>query len=164
MNLFRTATATSLVVVFLAGCSSTPAEDTGISVPAPPSASISPSPSPSPSAAPSVSPSPSAAPSAPVNSVPTGPPPGAKKPSGIPKTPTDKIESPGWTEGWITRGGAGPCYGLVDNDGKPYAIYSDAGTELKKGEYVRARLVPARLRISCGEGAQMQMQAVERIR
>ena len=161
MNLFRTATATSLVVVFLAGCSSTPAEDTGISVPAQPSASPSASPT-APSVAPSASPS--AAPSAPVNSVPTGPPPGAKKPSGIPKTPTDKIESPGWTEGWITRGGTGPCYGLADLDGKPYAVYSDAGTDLKKGDYVRARLVPARLRINCGEGTPVQMQAVERIR
>ena len=157
MRLSRTAAATSLVVVFLTGCSSTPAEDTGISVPSPPSASPTQSPI-TPSAAPSASPG------TPFNSVPTGPPPGAKKPSGIPKTPTDKIESPGWTEGWITRGGTGPCYGLVDVDGKPYAVYSDAGTDLQKGAYVRARFVPARLRIDCGEGTPVQMQAVERIR
>jgi hypothetical protein len=161
MNLFRTATATSLVVVFLSACSSTPAEDTGISVPSSPSASPSTAPA-SPSVAPSASPS--AAPTGPFNSVPTGPPPGAKRPSGIPKTPTDVVRSPGWTEGWVTRGGTGPCYGLVDIDGKPYAVYSDAGTALKKGEYVRVRLTPARLRIDCGSGTPVQMLAVEHVR
>ncbi|MEV4703604.1 hypothetical protein [Actinoplanes sp. NPDC049316] len=156
MNLFRTAAATSLVVALLTGCSSTPAEDNGISVPSSPSAS------PTPSASPSVPPS--ASPSGPFNSVPTGPPPGAKRPSGIPKTPTDIVHSPGWTDGWITRGGTGPCYGFADADGKPYAVYSAAGTALKKGEYVRVRLVPARLRIDCGEGTPVEMLAVERVR
>ncbi|MEV6600359.1 hypothetical protein AB0M36_26445 [Actinoplanes sp. NPDC051346] len=159
MSLFRTATATSLVVVFLTACSAPETTAGGNSVPVPPSAA--------PSALAASPPAPSAVPSSPQatphNSVATGAPPGVRKPPGIPKTPTDIIKSPGWTEGWITRGGTGPCYGLADVDGKPYAVYSDAGTPLMKGAHVRVRLVPSELRINCGEGTQMQMEAVEQI-
>ncbi|RSM48878.1 hypothetical protein DMB66_45705 [Actinoplanes sp. ATCC 53533] len=100
------------------------------------------------------------APSGPDNSVPAGPAP--SKPAGIPKTPTDTIPSPGWTEGTITRGGSGPCYGLVTFDGVAYAIYSDAGTTLAKGDHIRAELTPAKLRIDCGAGIPVQMGAIQR--
>ncbi|BCJ52857.1 hypothetical protein Asp14428_43320 [Actinoplanes sp. NBRC 14428] len=93
----------------------------------------------------------------------TGAPPGAKRPSGIPKTPTDVIPSPGWIDGLITRGGTGPCYGFADWDGKPYAVYSTAGTTLKKGDRVRVRVTPNKLRIDCGEGTQVALEALERV-
>src|SRR5689334_13096155 len=94
----RTATATLLVLVALSGCSG--AEVT-------PGNSVPPTPS---DVATSVAPSP-VVPSGPYNSVPTGPAP--SKPAGIPKTPTDLLPSPGWIEGTVTRGGTGPCYGLI---------------------------------------------------
>ncbi len=130
-------------------------------------ACASPSPSPD-SAAPGTSPSPhnSAAPGtspSPHNSVSTGLPPGAGKPSGAPKTPTDVMRSPGWVEGQIVQGGSGPCYGLLDFDGKPYALYSDAGTALEKGDHVRVKISPSRLRIYCGEGEPVRMEAVEHV-
>ncbi|AGL13954.1 hypothetical protein [Actinoplanes sp. N902-109] len=84
-------------------------------------------------------------------------------PSGVPKTPTDILQSPGWTEGYIVRGGSGPCYGLLDMDGFPYAMYSDAGQTLTKGDHVRVRVTPSKLRIDCGEGTPMQMTAVQHV-
>ncbi|OJF10658.1 hypothetical protein [Couchioplanes caeruleus] len=165
MSLFRTATATSLVVVFLTACSATDTAAPGNSVPVTQSAAPSAlaASQPAPSAPPADPSSPRSTQATPHNSVATGPPPGVRKPPGIPKTPTDIVKSPGWTEGWITRGGTGPCYGFADVDGKPYAVYSDAGTPLMKGAYVRVRLVPSELRINCGEGTQMQMEAVEQV-
>ncbi|MFI7539678.1 hypothetical protein [Actinoplanes sp. NPDC049599] len=140
----RTATATFLVLGSLTGCSG--AEVTpGNSVPVTPSDSAS-----------TVAP----APSGPYNSVPTGPAP--SKPAGIPKTPTDNIPSPGWIEGTITRGGGGPCYGLVTFDGVAYAMYSVEGIKLAKGDHIRAELTPAKLRIDCGEGIPVAMGAIQR--
>lgn len=103
-----------------------------------------------------------AAPS-PYNSVSTGLPPGVGVPSGAPKTPTDIQRSPGWVEGQIVEKSTGPCYRLLDFDGKPYALYSDAGTTLAKGDHVRVKISPSRLRIHCGEGEQVRMEAVEHV-
>ena len=151
-----------MAVVFLSACSSTDTAAPGNSVPIPPSGAAS---------ALSAPASPPAVPPADVTTPPgtapttvgTGAPPGVRKPPAIPKTPTDIVKNPGWTEGYITRGGSGPCYGLADLDGKPYAMYSDAGTPLMKGDHIRAELVPATLRINCGEGTPMQMEAVEQL-
>ncbi|MEV4637902.1 hypothetical protein AB0J80_11160 [Actinoplanes sp. NPDC049548] len=156
MSLYRTAAVTSLVLGFLTACS-TPAADDGNSVP--PSPSVAPS-----ATAPTIVATPTSAAATPPNSVGTGAPPGAKKPSGIPKTPTDVVASPGWTDGFITRGGSGPCYGFADWDGKPYAVYSPVGTQLRKGDHIRARFVPNKLRINCGDGAQVVMEAFEKVR
>ena len=139
----RTATATLLVLGSLTGCSG--AEVTpGNSVPVTPSDSIS-------TATPS--------PSGPYNTVPTGPAP--SKPAGIPKTPTDIVRSPGWIEGTITRGGTGPCYGLVTFDGVAYAMYSDKGPQLAQGDHIKAELTPAKLRIDCGAGIPVAMGAIQ---
>ena len=146
----RTATATFLVLTGLTACSAGSPVAQGTSVPVTPSGSVS-----------TVTPAPSTiAPSGPYNSVPTGPAP--SKPAGIPKTPTDIVRSPGWTEGTITRGGSGPCYGLVTFDGVAYAMYSDNGTKLAKGDHIRAELTPAKLRIDCGEGIPVGMGAIQR--
>jgi hypothetical protein len=91
--------------------------------------------------------------------VPTGAPP--SRPAGIPKTPTDITRTAGWVEGTVTRGGSGPCYGMVTFDGVEYAMYSDAGVKLAKGDHIRARLSPAKLRISCGDGTPVSMGTVQ---
>ena len=143
----RTATATLLLLVGLSGCSG--AEVTpGNSVPVTPSGVVT-----------SATPAP-VVPSRPDHSVPTGPAP--TKPAGIPKTPTDIVRSPGWTEGTITRGGSGPCYGLVTFDGVAYAMYSTEGVKLAKGDHIRAELTPAKLRIDCGDGIPVGMGAIQR--
>jgi hypothetical protein len=146
----RTATATLLVLGSLTGCSG--AEVTpGNSVPPTPSGAVS-------SAAPVAPVDP--VPSGPYNSVPTGPAP--SKPAGIPKTPTDLLPSPGWIEGTVTRGGTGPCYGLMTFDGVAYAMHSTEGIQLTKGEHIRAELIPAKLRISCGEGITVTLGELQR--
>jgi hypothetical protein len=145
----RTATATFLVLTSLTACSAGSPVAPGTSVPVTPSAPVS-----------TVPPEPSApGPSGPYNTVPTGPAP--SKPAGIPKTPTDIVRSPGWIEGTITRGGTGPCYGLVTFDGVAYSMYSDKGTKLAQGDHIKAELTPARLRIDCGAGIPVSMGAIQ---
>jgi hypothetical protein len=145
----RTATATLLVLTSLTACSAGSPVAPGTSVPVTPSGSAS-----------TVAPEPTTlTPSGPYNSVPTGPAP--SKPAGIPKTPTDIVRSPGWIEGTITRGGSGPCYGLVTFDGVAYAMYSDKGTKLAKGDHIKAELTPAKLRIDCGAGIPVSMGAIQ---
>ena len=146
----RTATATFLVLTSLTACSAGSPVAPGTSVPVPPSASAS---SVTPPSEPAVSPS------GPYNSVPNGPAP--SKPAGIPKTPTDIVRSPGWIEGTITRGGTGPCYGLVTFDGVAYAMYSDKGAKLAQGDHIKAELTPAKLRIDCGAGIPVSMGAIQ---
>ena len=140
----RTAAATLLVLTSLTACSAGSPVAPGTSVPVTPSGSVS-----------TVTP----APSGPYNSVPTGPAP--SRPAGIPKTPTDIVRSPGWIEGTVTRGGSGPCYGLVTFDGVAYAMYSDKGTQLAVGDHIKAALTPAKLRIDCGAGIPVSMGAIQ---
>jgi hypothetical protein len=147
----RTAAATFLALGLLTACSE-PEVAPGTSVPV------------QPSQAPSLSVPPAAShtariPSEPEGTVPTGTPP--SKPAGIPKTPTDIVHTAGLVEGTVTRGGTGPCYGLVTFDGVAYAMYSDSGVKLVEGDHIRARLTPAKLRIFCGEGIAVSMGAVQ---
>ncbi|MEU4419509.1 hypothetical protein AB0F81_02715 [Actinoplanes sp. NPDC024001] len=81
-----------------------------------------------------------------------------------PREPTDNLPSTGWVGGMVTRGGKGPCYGLIADDGTRYALYSTDGVELTKGERVKVKLEPSMLRIYCGPGALMTMLEVERIK
>jgi len=154
----RTATATLLVMASLSACSAEPAAAPSASTPVTPSAST-PAVAPSPSAPPPISALPPTSAAAPTSGGPTGTPP--SKPAGIPKTPTDIIRTAGWVEGTVTRGGSGPCYGLVTFDGVEYAMYSVAGPKLAKGDHIRARLTPAKLRISCGDGIPVSMGAIQ---
>lgn len=118
-------------------------------------------------------------PSSPVS--PSSPPPGpiagssAATPSGRPlptitltekppKEPTDKQPSTGWVAGMVTRGGSGPCYGLIADDGNRYALHSDAGITLKPGDRVKVQLETTPLRIYCGPGDLMAMTAAESIK
>lgn len=146
----RTATATLLALGLLTACSE-PNVAPGTSVPV------------QPSQAPSLSVPPAAShaarsPGVPDNTVPTGAPP--SRPAGIPKTPTDIVHPSGWIEGTITRGGTGPCYGMVTFDGVTYAMYSDTGVKLAEGDHIQARLTPAKQRISCGDGIPVSLGAI----
>jgi hypothetical protein len=71
--------------------------------------------------------------------------------SAPPKKPTDE-NSPGWITGTVTRGGSGPCYGMITDDGVEYALYDAAGTTLERNDRVRVRATEGRLKINCGAG------------
>jgi hypothetical protein len=113
--------------------------------------------------APVAAPSPSAPPSAPGDLPSSNVNPPGTNPDGPPAGYTDLEKRPGWVVGVITRGGSGPCYGLAAEDGKTYAMHSTEGITLTRNTHVRVRVIPSRLRISCGEGQQVLLQAVEPI-
>lgn len=81
-----------------------------------------------------------------------------------PREPTDNLPSTGWVTGMVTRGGTGPCYGLIADDGTRYALYSTDGVELTKGDRVKVKLEPSLLRIYCGPGALMTMLEAEPVK
>jgi hypothetical protein len=115
-----------------------------------------------PSATPPSAP-PSAPPAAPGDLPSSGSNPPGTNPDGPPTGYTDLEKGPGWVVGVITRGGTGPCYGLAAEDGKTYALHSTEGITLTKNAHVRVKVIASRLRISCGEGQQVLLQAVEPI-
>ncbi len=101
---------------------------------------------------------------------PTNPPPSAGTdlptfgpPTGPPSQPTDQIKT-GYLTGTVTKGGKGPCYGLEADDGRVYALYSTAGENLARGERVRVRVEPLRLKVYCGPGPHLSMLTVARVR
>ncbi|GLH94732.1 hypothetical protein [Phytohabitans aurantiacus] len=81
----------------------------------------------------------------------TPPPPTSSAPSKPPATPSDQRPKD-IVVGRVTRGGEGPCYGMVTDDGREYALYSTAGTKLAEGNTVKIRFEPLRLKIYCGPG------------
>ncbi|MEJ3749765.1 hypothetical protein WEI85_41725 [Actinomycetes bacterium KLBMP 9797] len=81
----------------------------------------------------------------------TTPPPTIDTPGAPPKSPTDQ-QVKDILVGRVTKGGKGPCYGMVTDEGKEYALYSTAGTALTKGDTIRVRYGPLRLKIYCGPG------------
>jgi len=107
---------------------------------------------------------------APPSGPPTTPPPTAApvvsgppgtNPDGPPTGFTDLNKREGWIVGVVTRGGTGPCYGFQAEDGETLALHSTEGIELEQGATVWIKAVPAQHRISCGEGRQMSLRAVE---
>jgi hypothetical protein len=92
----------------------------------------------------SASPSPS---SPPPTAGPTSTPTPPKNP---PKTPTDQVGTE-WVVGTATKDSKGPCYGLVTDDGVQFALYG-GGIALRKGERMRAKIGPLKLKIYCGPG------------
>ena len=66
--------------------------------------------------------------------------------------------------GRVTRGGSGPCYGLVTESGQEYALHSTEGVQLKTGTWVRVRYTTQRARIDCGAGTPVSMVAVEQVK
>ncbi|MEH0971949.1 hypothetical protein V6U77_12525 [Micromonospora sp. CPCC 205546] len=87
----------------------------------------------------------------------TGPPLSATRPPTLgpptapPRWPSD-LRKANVLAGRITRGGAGPCYGLVTDDGREYALHgTDKGT-FATGAWVRVTIAPADPAAPCGPG------------
>jgi hypothetical protein len=90
-------------------------------------------------------------------------PPELTPPNGPPNGPTDLVKKAGWIAGAVTLGGSGPCFGMVTDEGIEYAMHSTEPRTLTKGSRILVRVVPSRLRIDCGPGMQVQLQALEPI-
>jgi hypothetical protein len=106
-------------------------------------------PAPRPSASPVESPEPAESGSTPPLSstdLPT-----MRPPAKPPKTPTDLVPRD-VVAGRVTRGGSGPCYGLITDDDTEYALYSTAGIRLVEGTYVRIRYAALTTSVPCGPG------------
>lgn len=133
------------------------------------SSSSTPTSAPPSSAAPSSVPAPSS-PATESTTAPAGEPPTGKPLPTItltdkpPKEPTDQQPNTGWVAGMVTRGGKGPCYGLIADDGQRYALYSTAGTEMTQGDRVKVQLETTPIRIYCGPGTLMAMTDYEPIK
>ena len=84
-------------------------------------------------------------------------------PTSPPKSPTDALPTD-VVVGRITKGGTGPCYGLITDDEKQYALYSTAGTALAEGQIVRVQTAPLLLKINCGPGEHRSIVKVEPVR
>ncbi|MGX6605391.1 hypothetical protein ACWKSP_25140 [Micromonosporaceae bacterium Da 78-11] len=83
------------------------------------------------------------------------------RPAAPPKNPSDQVNTGGWLDGTVTAGGTGPCYGMITDDGKQYALHAADGTELTKGKRIRIKTRPALIRIYCGPGELVEMTAME---
>jgi uncharacterized protein YceK len=80
-----------------------------------------------------------------------------------PATSTEAVPA-GWITGTITLGGEGPCYGLKADDGTAYAMHSDNPRPLKTGDKVKVQVTASLLRMSCGDGTQVQIKALEPVK
>ncbi|MFD6563407.1 hypothetical protein [Micromonospora profundi] len=78
-------------------------------------------------------------------------PPTMRPPVAKPSPPSDRRQTD-LVSGTITKGGTGPCYRLVSEDGIEYALHGPDAGELRTGSFVTLRIGPARARISCGPG------------
>lgn len=76
-----------------------------------------------------------------------------------PKKPTDLVPRD-IVAGRVTRGGSGPCYGLITDDGQEYALHSTAGVTLTEGKYVRVRFASMTAGVDCGPGRHVAMLTV----
>ncbi|MFV2012411.1 MULTISPECIES: hypothetical protein [unclassified Micromonospora] len=142
---------TGVVLIAVAGCGGGPTS--GAPMPATPDASQSGSdgaakPTPTPTETPGLS---------------RTEPPTLPRPGTPPKTPSDLITGD-WLVGTVTRGGTGPCYGLVTDDGTEHALYGDDGTTLTQHTRIRVKVAPLRIRIHCGPGQHWQLIRTEVIR
>ncbi|MFC0507586.1 hypothetical protein [Micromonospora costi] len=72
-----------------------------------------------------------------------------------PSPPTDLVTR--HVSGFVTRGGDGPCYGMVAEDGTEYALHGPDVGELRTGSFVTLRLTTLQARIDCGPGVPMSI-------
>jgi hypothetical protein len=79
------------------------------------------------------------------------------------KDPTDRIKKTDTVAGMVTKGGSGPCYGIMTDDGTQYALHSTAKLQLPKGKYVKVRAVPSASRIYCGPGKLLDLIQVDSV-
>ncbi|MEU4712322.1 hypothetical protein AB0F73_01425 [Micromonospora purpureochromogenes] len=74
-----------------------------------------------------------------------------RPPSGLPKKPTDNRRTD-VVAGRINRGGPGPCYGLVTDDGRQYALHGSGMGSFAAGTTVLVTIGPADPAHDCGPG------------
>lgn len=79
------------------------------------------------------------------------PPPARRRPTAPPRHPTDQ-RRPDLLAGRITRGGDGPCYGLVTDDGREYALHGTGMGTFATGTTVLVTVGPADPAATCGPG------------
>ncbi|MBQ0979063.1 hypothetical protein [Micromonospora sp. M61] len=80
-------------------------------------------------------------------------PPSIGIPSKPPKpTPPTDLRDNGLITGHITRGGGGPCYGLVAEDGRAYALHGPGYGNLTERSFVTLRIVARSSEVDCGVG------------
>ncbi|MEU1358918.1 hypothetical protein ABZ356_03650 [Micromonospora zamorensis] len=75
-----------------------------------------------------------------------------------PTPPTDLRDS-GLIAGHITRGGSGPCYGLLAEDGRAYALHGQGAGNLAEGSFVTLRIASRSSDIDCGPGIRVSIVA-----
>jgi hypothetical protein len=68
-----------------------------------------------------------------------------------PSSPTDP-QPHDVVAGQVVRGGAGPCYGVVTDDGKLYAVHSPSTGELAVGTTVLVKIGSPGADVDCGPG------------
>ncbi|RSM48876.1 hypothetical protein DMB66_45695 [Actinoplanes sp. ATCC 53533] len=85
-------------------------------------------------------------------------------PAAPPSEPTDDIKPTEVIVGTVNRGGTGPCYGLVTDDGVQYALYEAKGRALTTGIRVTVDASPSRLRIACGTGTLVEVKTLTALR
>ncbi|MGK5737348.1 hypothetical protein [Micromonospora sp. URMC 103] len=100
-------------------------------------------------------PPPSTATRTPARPLPTTALPTMRPPLAKPSPPTDL--QPRHVSGFVTRGGSGPCYGLVAEDGTEYALHGPDVGELRTGAFVTLRVTTLQARIDCGSGTPMSI-------
>ena len=86
------------------------------------------------------------------------------RPTAPPSYPTDDTKATTTIVGTVNRGGAGPCYGLVTDDGVQYALYEAKGRALRAGVRITVDATPSRLRIDCGAGIPVEVKALTPLR
>lgn len=74
-----------------------------------------------------------------------------RPPTAPPRRPTD-AKPTDVLAGRITRGGDGPCYGLVTDDGREYALWGVDQGSFAVGTWVRVTTSPVVPKINCGRG------------
>ncbi|MBY8871875.1 hypothetical protein K7640_08485 [Micromonospora sp. PLK6-60] len=78
------------------------------------------------------------------------------RPSAPPRKPTDNRPRD-LIAGRIVRGGSGPCYGLVDENDREYALHGPDAGELPIGAFVTLRVAPRTDGVDCGPGIPLRI-------
>ncbi|MBQ0902643.1 hypothetical protein KBX63_11600 [Micromonospora sp. U21] len=73
-----------------------------------------------------------------------------------PTEPTDR-RSTDLIAGHVTRGGSGPCYGLVSEEGVEYAVHGTGAGNLTEGSFVTLRISARSSEVDCGPGIRVRI-------
>ncbi|MEV0939371.1 hypothetical protein AB0I90_03190 [Micromonospora wenchangensis] len=115
---------------------------------------------PAPPAGRAATPGPAAGRPAPLS---VAPPPAPRRPTAPPRHPTDR-RRPDRLAGRITRGGDGPCYALVTDDGHEYALHGPGLGTVATGSTVVVTVDPASPPAACGPGTPVGVVRISVVR